>query len=665
MTAQSSSKSLFGTYLKYRLGALKINFIMCCILNVLALPLYVVSANDGFGGIISELALTGRVFSTMCIIALPLIAILNAVLSFDYYNKKELTDTIGALPLTHKQRFFADLLAGYVINIAPIIPCGIFCAVMFGNMQDKLTDIAQVEGVICDFSMASLGVVIAVTLFLIVTFSYLFSVLITVCCGKTFHSVAFSVFGMAVLPLFFGGIVRCFANGMVGVDPKKYFSKAVAFFPPIGLLGDLFDAMSFPFDYRIVDSLPHAGELYAVVKPIYLAVYVILAAGIIAGAYLLGKRRLAENTGSAFVVKPMFTVISVGITAAVTIMMLALTYLSTQYYFLVSAVVGAVTCFVTILLNPMKKKKLLRSIILGAEMIAIMIAVWILLDKTGSFGARYLPKSADNIEYIRIGNTYTITDKADIEKYISLLNDDLRETSKDMYYRENGFCVEIKKTDGKTIERRYEYSKNKELYNATYYMANTAFFERLIKELDGYVDYFFDELGDVSDKWVCSLKTNTTNVEIPANKTKEFIAILREEASEKYIPNAEIFAELEIYADTASRTFEIKKDFVRTIEFLENMEKNVEKDPDSPYLYIRYDVKGNQWETLSVMIRHKDRDNEKVKELVSLLEERGGKYDKDFEIMSYSASGELYVTDKNKARVLELMTEIAAETIDS
>lgn len=665
MTAQSSSKSFFWTYLKYRLGALKLNFVMCCILNVLALPLFAISANEGFGGAISELALTGRVFSTMCIIALSLIAIFNAVLSFDYYNKKDMTDTIGVLPLTSRGRFFADLLAGYSVNIVPLVPCGIFCAVIFGNMQGKFIDIAEIEGGVSDFRMASLGIIFAVTLFLIVTFAYLFSVLITCCCGKAFHSVVFSVLGIAVLPLFFGGIAECFVNGMIAYDPKEYFFKAAAFFPPIGLIGDLFDAMDFPFTrWMIVSPLSRAEEMYAVAKPVYIAVYVLLAAGLIAGACIIGKRRLAENTGSAFAVKPMFFVICAGITAAVTITMLAKTYHTSERYMINSVLVGAVTCFVTILLNPMNKKKLLRSIVLGAGMIVIMVAVWILLDKTGSFGARYLPENAENIEYIRIDNTYRITDKADIEEYISLLNDKLRDIPNDVYYKEDGFCVEIKKTDGKTVERRYEYSVNKALYGASYYNNDNTVFEELIKQLDGYVGYFFDGLGDVSNGWVCRLITKTSDVEIPANKTKEFIAILREEASEKYRPNARIFAEVVIYADNASRTFEIKEDYERTIQFLEGMEENVEKDPESTYLSIAYNIRDEQWERFSVTIPYKDRDNEKVKELVSLLGEHSGKADNNFKIMSYYASGEQYVSTENTTRVLELMEGLAADYLN-
>lgn len=653
MTAQSSSKSYFGAYLKYRLGSLKINFVMCCILNVLGLPFYALSANKGFGGAVSEFAMTGRIFSTICIVALLAVAIMNAILSFDYYCKKDLTDTIGALPLTCRERFFADLLAGYSVNVVPLVPCGILCAVMFGTMQDKI------EGGIRDFSMAGLGGVIFVLLFLIVTFVYLFSVFITVCCGKAFHSVVFSVLGMAVLPLFFGGLTRCFANRVIGIDSNVYFSKTIRFFPPIGLIGELFDAMGFPFDYRAADPLSHAGEIYAVIKPIYFAVYVLLAAGIIAGAYLLAKRRLAENTGSAFAIKPMFWVLSGGITAGATIMMFTAVNFILKHYILVSVATGLVVCLVTILLCPQKKKEILRSIITGAAAVAVMLGAWVLIDKTGSFGARYLPESSDKIEYVKINNTYTISDKEDIEKYISLLNDRLRTDPSDLEFErkrwlEPGYYVEVKTTDGKTVERLY---------------GSESTGRQIFSNLDGYVDYFFDELESASYELNSYLEIDkNTFVVISKEKTAELIDILRGEALEKHDPNAKKFADI-VFSEHGSgrgeRTFVVEENFTRTIAFIDDTGDYIGYDPELMYLSISYRFYGEEWDYFSVKIPFKDKDNEKVQELIALLEDNEGEnLMSDFKITAHYVSKGPGVTLKNKERVLELMKEIAADYLN-
>ncbi|MDE6731335.1 MAG: hypothetical protein K2J77_00470, partial [Oscillospiraceae bacterium] len=496
MTAQSSSKGLFGTYFKYRLGVMKINFVMCCILNVLGLPLYAVAANVGFGGVVSEFAGTARVFSTICIIALPAIAIFNALASFDYYHKKDLTDTIGVLPLSHKQRFFADLLAGLAVNAAPIIPCGIISAIVMGSAQGKL-DKLEIAG---DLNMAGIGMTIAMTVLLIVVFTYLFAVLTSVCCGKVFHSVIFALIAIVTLPLLFGGLARCFANGILGIDSREYFWRAVAFFPPAGILHVLLIRMDAPFSGGIGSYALEYDHSLVSFSFAQILVYLILAAGIIAGAYFLSKRRLAEHTGSAFAIKPMFWVLSGGITAAITILVLGATYdmydLKVSYP-IISAAVGILVCLVTILFYPQKKKTFLRSLIVGAGAVAVMLVSWLLIDKTGAFGARYYPKNPDKIESVTLNGIYTITDKDDIEIITAMLNNELRKGS---FYTDGGdwhdgnFYVQVEQTNGKRIARNY---------------GNGTFGETVFRSLNGYVDYFFEELEKNPEYWKAHLSFTT------------------------------------------------------------------------------------------------------------------------------------------------------------
>lgn len=675
MTAQSSSKSFFKTYLVYKLGTLKMFFIMCCILNALALPLYAASAHDGFGGVVSDFAPFGRVFSTMCIIAIIVIAMAGAAQSFDHYNKKDLTDTIGVLPLSYRERFFADFLAGYIVNILPIIPCGIVCAVMFGALQGKFDERYGTEFA-GNFKMAGLGIMIAVTLLIIVSFAYLFSVLITSCCGKLFHSVIFTVFGTAALPLFFAGVTGCFIDGIVGLDTQEHFAKAAAFFPPLGLLGELFGAMGLVFKSDTDYSIP-VKERYSIFDPIHIVVYVILAAGILAAAYFIGKHRRAENTGMAFTVKPMFTVISAVTAAGVTGAMIFLNYQKFWFYLAFAAAAGLVSLIVTIVLYLPKKKELLRSAVIGAAAVGLMVLTSVLFDKTGSFGARYFSTNASKIEYVKIDDTFIITDKADIEKYLSLLNDKLRKYSSDMFYDTSGYIVEIKTESGKTIKRHYCNDRSDSRWSTRfkkYIEITPPRLEKLLFELDGYADYFFDGLESLGENMECKIYTNNSEVSLSPSETKRFVEVLREELSEKPGTGA-VFGEAEfssgtIYYRKASDVyFEITNDLSDTIMFLESLNETDEKDPESTYISVRYSVSENRYDTdsdrFNVTIPYKNRDNEKVQELIGLLENGGsGALDPHFEVRSYFTSTELRVTEKNKDRVLELMTEIALMNIE-
>lgn len=654
MTAQSSSKGLFGTYFKYRLGIMKINFVMCCIINVLGLPLYAVAANVGFGGVISEFAMTARVFSMICIAALPAIAIFNALASFDYYHKKDLTDTIGALPLNHKQRFFADLLAGLSVNAAPIIPCGIFCTIVFGIMQGKLS--ARYSSAwLGDFHMVSVGLYIAAAVLFIVIFTYLFTVLMSVCCGKVFHSVIFCVIAIVILPLLFGGLALCFANCILGIDSGEYFWRAVAFFPPAGILHSLLIETDAPFSGYFDYVIKHDLTSFSFAQ---ILVYLILAAGIIAGAYFLSKRRLAEHTGSAFAIKPMFWVLSGGLTAAITILVPGATYGIYEFrgfYPLIAAAFGFLACLVTILFYPQKKKMFLRSLAVGAGAVAVMFAAWLVIDKTGSFGARYYPKSADKIEYVKINSNYKITDKKDIEKFTSMLNDKLRDDPYGLVYGNwGGFFVEVKKTDGKSTLRGYN---------------NANVGEEIFRSLDGYVEYFFEELERNPEKWRASLSYSSLSSSsiskaktwIPNEKVPELIEILHEEAKEKYDPNAKTVMEI-VFSYLGERSFVIGEDYTRTIAFLTDMSDVNENDPELTYLSIRYDIYGDDWEWFSVKIPFGGKDDERVKELVSLLDDcEGEELVPNFKINAFYGLKEPSVTEKHKARVLELMKQLAAD----
>lgn len=660
MTVQSSSKGCFVTYFKYRLGIMKMNFVMCCILNVLGLPLYAVAANVGFGGVVSEFALTARVFSMICIGALPAAAVFNALSSFDYYHKKDLTDTVGALPLSHKQRFFADLLAGLAVNAAPIIPCGIFCVIAFGSMQGKLQE-RYSELTNGDFHTVSLGLYIAAAVLFVVVFTYLFSVLTSVCCGKVFHSVLFCVIAIVILPLLCGGTARCFGNAVLGIESREYFWKAVAFFPPAGILHLLLIAMDVPFSIGFDSDI--LEYLFASFGFVQILVYLILAAGIIAGAYFLSKRRLSESTGSAFAIKPMFWVLSGGLTAAITVSAFNVTYdwhgIAVSYP-IFSAAVGLLVCLVTILFYPQRKKTFLRSLAVGAGAVALMLAAWFVIDKTGALGARYLPKNPDKIEHVKLNGTYTITDKNDIEAFTSKLNEELHDNPSDLADRNSkfgSFFVEAKKTNGKSIARNY---------------SDGRIGEEIFRSLDGYVDYFFEELernseyrkAYISYSRIASVNSamNRWEFYIPDEKVPELIQILHEEAKEKYDPNAKTAVEI-AFTHHGDRYFAITEDYTRTIAFLSDIGDVIsETDPGLTYLGIDYSIIGEEWEVLRVHVPFADKDDERVKELVALLEDCEGEEPlTDFRINAFVGTKEPAVTEKHKARILELMRQLAAD----
>lgn len=682
MTERSSCKSFFGNYLIYRIKAQQMNLILCCIMNVLALPLFVISQKKGYSDQISDFYFVGRIMSVISGIVLIIIAVYGAVISFEYYNKKNLTDTIGSLPLSYKQRFWGDLLAGYIANVAPVIPCGLISAAIFAGAQSKFKAFCiekDFSGTV--FSTFRLALCMAFSLFIVLTFAYLFAVLVSSACGKFSHSVMFSIFGIFALSGAAAGIAGCFAVGMLGANTGEYMNRAAAFVPPLGSIIDLSKGFRFlSGNYEIFRGKPLTdvgiGDIFAAANVLNIVYFVILGIGIIFGAFYLGKRRKPEKTGSPFVVKPVFYVISSLMSAAAVFLMIIMLVDSNGGFgkrYITAAIAGVIMCVVSSVIYLPKLKELPRCILCGFTVIGASVGLAALLKSTGSFGFAYLP-SAEKIEYLKINDSYTVTDKEDIKKYIEKHNEILRDKQS---YLIHGYFYSLEyQTSGGNITK-LSYSES--------LMSEGAPIKKMEKNeecLASYGKYFFESFADDLDEWSCSIMDENGAYDIPEQKKAEFIAVLREEAGEKYDPDAEIYARVEFRRiNQGTKSFFIGKNLERTIAFLGDMSGTVEKDPNKLILMINYYMNWHNNDPdqrrLEVRIRNKDMDKALVKELIGLLKKYDegvdhyfGVSDNDggFEVIYKNALGSTFfdycIPFENSKRVLEIMTELALEEFE-
>lgn len=662
MTERSSCKSFFKNYLRYRIKEQKINLILCCVLNVFALPLFALAQKKGFDNQFSDFYMYGKICSMISGAALIVLAIVGVTFSFDFYHKKNLTDTIGALPLSYKQRFWGDFLAGYITNVAPVIPCGIVSVFIFAGTQGKFDDLWREAGeqITVFFSMASLGIATALALFFTVTFAYLLSVLVTSGCGKLITSVMFSVIGAVALPCAAAGFVGCFANSILGIDTSKYTELAVMFFPPAGSLRELSGAIGF---LGAIDFLnfTRVEDYFMVFKPLYIVYLVVFGAAISAGAFFLGKFRKQENTGKAFLYKPMFYVISLLFSSALVADVMSLIYRKKIIWtvLLIAVIAGAVAFLICELIYRPKRKDIFKGIVYCAAAIGVSIGITILFDKTGSFGLRYLCENPDKIEYLKVDDM-TVTDKADIEKFMKLQNETLKRNADILEYGESyGFAVEYKTTSGKTIKRVYD-----KIFVADDYTSPIGEMNGNMRSLSGYGKYFFGEIDGMIDDLVCDITEKNDKIQIPDEKLTEFIGILREEASEKYDPYSEPYA-LAKFSGRKILSFTIQPNYEKTIEFLDGLDEKVEIDPEEVIIKIIYDShdKNNESLGMDVYIKNKYKDDELVKELMQLFGKRGDGGDADdcFVVLVSNSivNASYYVPKENAERVLEIVTELA------
>ena len=668
MTEQNSCNRHFKTYLRYRIKSQRTNLVLSCILNLLALPLfiagYLVGAEDEY----SQFYYFGTFFSVVCGVFLLVLAVIGAVFSFEFYHRKDLTDTIGCLPLTYKQRFWGDFLAGYIANVVPALPFGIIAAVIASANSEFREDV-----VAWDIGLNAFGLIfiMGLSLFITLTFVYLFAVLITSACGKVLHSVLFTIFGTAALCGTVAGFGGCFAVGMIG-DPSEYFNKAASFIPPLATLIDLSHGVGFLSggSLEMVGGgwwHPDSDEnFFTIMHAPNIVCFVILGAVITLGAYYLGKHRKTEKVGSSFAVRPMFYVISaLSCAAAVFTMTVILVEgnASSVTTLSISMAAGGIMSIVSIVMYLPKRKSLAKCILCGMASIGASVGMITLLKATGSFGALYLPENVKEIEYIRVNYEYDITDKTDMKNYLKNINDILRE-SHDTLTGGSWYNIEYKTADGKILYRHFSISAGGS-GGAIKKMTDSE------RTLSGYGRYFFGYILEHRQRPIgYRITEGELTYDIPEQSHDEFFETISREASEKYDPEAEIYAKVELLG--MYRTFYIGENLEETIALLDHIKDTAEADPNEIVWKIDHRFEGSDSRALKINIRNKDLDDPLVKELIGLLknEDSAAPFDSDF--IAYfkdPASGTgwdyYYVPQESSKRVLEIMTELVIKELEA
>ena len=664
MTEQSLCKSFFKSYLFYKIKQNSTFLLLCCIINIMALPLFAVSMNSGLQSVNTDFHGISKFYSIIMIIALLIPAALGAVSSYDFYTKKNLSDTIGSLPLSYKERFWADFLSGYIVNVAPIIPFGVISVCILGASQEKFKAFTEAHEIKYIPSLAGIGAALFFTVFIILTFTYILTVVVVSSCGKVLPAALVSVIAALGLPMAAGGIAGSFACSVTGMNVDSVAESAAALLPPIGLFGEAGGIIGLLIDLITVGSSERGMDFIAA-KPLYIIVYVVLAAALVAAAYFMGKRRKTESTGSRISFKPLYYIICVLSTVGVTLSLIDFAYHKTSAYLLIGLIGGAVMCIVNILIYLPKKKNILRCAACGAGGLALSFAVFFLFDKTAAFGLRYIPEDGSKYEYL-ITNNMKITDKDEISQYAKLLNADVKNLNSFLGYGLNSIIkLEYKTSDGKIKKRSYART-NYSIDDSDFY-----YFSYNVSELDSYGKFFFEEPEEFKGLSVSVILSDIT-IDIPEDKTEEFISTIKREAAEKYKKNAEAYGQAAFKSGEYSmRTFYIQKDFTDTISLIENIEYLKETDPESTYISISYNNNLASYDSrrsIAVSVPYKNRNNENVKRLMELLnndpdfKDYNGSFKVSFKGLSKTA---YHVPNENAQKVVDILTELAIEDIKS
>ncbi len=418
-------KSFFKEYFFYKLRTLRGFMILFAVMNLMSIVLLsagiLVYANTTLlpyirgdienqyaYGMTGWLSLLAGAVQAVIFAELLMLAIVPAV-NFKLFNKRAYMDTIGALPLTEKQRFFGDMLSGISSYVISFIPCCVISVILaaiteFGPLREvhrlSKEQNGDIQYMIPEFEdkITNLILICLATLLICCAAAYAISCFVTSCCGRVGTSVLFSVIligGFTIIAFTFSSFI---AESAIGVYDAAASFQILSAVPPLGTL------------YAMILNMRYAAYMgnlfFTVTTPLILVVLLIIAA-FAAGAYFAAKRRKAERVGREIVFDAGYYVIPA------IIILIAAGFCSFMVdglapYSIPLILISLATCLVMAFLQSRSLKKLWKGFVVFAVTSAVCFGFGVLVRDTKGLGISKIIPSKQSVESVELFGPYII-----------------------------------------------------------------------------------------------------------------------------------------------------------------------------------------------------------------------------------------------------------------
>lgn len=410
----------FGQYFRYKLKSLIGTAVVMAIVNffsvtLVAMGIYfafrvsgtdmdtVVSTDILGWGFFFLLEVIGGVALLMLCTGAGMVA-MTAVKSFNFYNKPTLTDMIGCLPLTYKQRFLCDFLSGLVVHLASFIPCsavGLFFAAATQKEYYRQAELSLYH----DDIIPLIPTYLSLVLLLLVGYLgiYALACFVTACCGREGSAVNYTLASLFLPTCIAVTYCFCIYIDAVGIDTVQVIEKAVPVLPGLGVWTGAAIRM-FIFGKNFENTLK--GLCYLTDEPEYIIIAVLLIIALILGAYFLGKHRKTERTGREVVFGGAYYVISSLLVVAFTGIFLTFAYTGSDGVGIFNVLIAALLTFIPYITVELVHRRSLKKIWLAAVRFVVIFTACVgftLLGRvTGGFGiVKYIP-SDSSVKEIKV-----------------------------------------------------------------------------------------------------------------------------------------------------------------------------------------------------------------------------------------------------------------------
>lgn len=328
--------------------------------------------------------------------------IIIAIDSFSCLHNKSVVDMRLSLPLTANQRFFSNYLSGLAVYIVPFLAAQVFSLLGMGYglafmdgrtfkreywISGGLADMDYVCHYFSQFMPALLKLIFVGTLTMLML--YTLTVLVTVCCGSKFESIAYTILINIMIPLTIYLVFMSMFSNLFGVDIYDTVARLLMHTSPAGGIVTAAEwSTGEPF-------ISLGNKNYAV----WAVVYILLTAAMGAGAFLLYRKRRAEQVSKPFVFKALYYVIT---TLAIFCIYSAF-YVSDGYDNIIAALLT--TAIVYFILEVIANRGFRKIWLSGVKYIGAMAASVLIIfaaQKTEGFGMVTRVPKASSVNYVEL-----------------------------------------------------------------------------------------------------------------------------------------------------------------------------------------------------------------------------------------------------------------------
>lgn len=354
------------------------------------------------------------------------LGIFLAIDSFSCLHTKSVVDMRLSLPLTADQRFLSNYLSGLVMYVGPFLAAQVLSLleIVYGFifmegrtfLAYKGTDqygIPTYYEYTCEYFSVALPILLKLILCGVLTMLMLYTltVLVTVCCGSKFESIAYTILINIVIPLTILFSYMSMFSDLYGVSAVGIIARLIMHTSPAGgIAAAIFWTAGTPY----VGNRQIEIESYA----LWAVIYFLLTAAMGATAFFLYRKRRAEQVSKPFAFKLIYYIVS----SAAIFALYSLFYGSDMDFAPIVIITAVVYLSLEVAANRGYKKIWLSGIRYVGVMTASVLIVFV-AQKTEGFGMVTRVPDASKVESIDIhyngfydtmGNQYVLINFDDV-----------------------------------------------------------------------------------------------------------------------------------------------------------------------------------------------------------------------------------------------------------